>query len=198
MDALRFESEGNDAGSGSNASSTVGNEFVPRPEQPPIRPMDERHELVDTRVKDVLRTKGTLHEDTDVLSAEPTTTVYDCIDRMAEHDFGSILVMDGDDIAGIFTERDYMRNLALEGRRSKETEVQVVMTGDVVTVNPETQLEKCLDLMTEIECRHLPVVDEDGDLTDIISMRDCAQQISEAAKSEALQLRNFVSGRYPV
>ena len=160
--------------------------------------MDERHELVDTRVKDVLRTKGTLHEDTDVLSAGPTTTVYDCIDRMAARDFGSILVMDGDDIAGIFTERDYMRNLVLEGRRSKETEVQVVMTDDVVTVNPETQLEKCLDLMTEIECRHLPVVDADGDLTDIISMRDCAQQISEAAKSEALQLRNFVSGRYPV
>jgi CBS domain-containing protein len=159
--------------------------------------MDEREELVDTRVKDILRTKGTFHEDTDVLSAEPTATVYDCIDRMADRDFGSILVMDGNDIAGIFTERDYMRNLVLEGRSSEETEVQTVMTDDVVTVNPETQLEECLDLMTEIECRHLPVVDEDGELADIISMRDCAQQISKAAKSEALQLRNFVTGRYP-
>lgn len=159
--------------------------------------MDEREELVDTRVKDILRTKGTLLEDTDVLSADPTTTVYDCIDRMAERDFGSILVMDGDVIAGIFTERDYMRNLTLKGRSAEETEVQEVMTDDVVTVSPETQLEECLDLMTEIECRHLPVVDEDEQLTDIISMRDCAEQISEAAKSEALQLRNFAMGRYP-
>lgn len=159
--------------------------------------MDEREELVDTRVKDVLRTKGTLREDTDVLTAAPTTMVYECIARMAERDFGSILVMDGDAIAGIFTERDYMRNLTLEGRGSKETEVQEVMTDDVVTVDPETQLERCLDLMTEIKCRHLPVVDEEGQLTDIISMRDCAQQISEAARSEALQLRNFVTGQYP-
>ena len=139
-----------------------------------------------------------LNEDTDVLSAEPTATVYDCIARMSERDFGSILVMDGDNIEGIFTERDYMHDLVLEGRSSEETEVQVVMTDDVVTVDPETQLEDCLDLMTEIECRHLPVVDEDGQLTDIISMRDCALQISEAAKSEALQLRNFVTGRYPM
>jgi len=159
--------------------------------------MDAREELVDIRVKDVLRTKGTLNEDTDVLSAEPTATVYDCIARMSERDFGSILIMDGENIEGIFTERDYMHDLALEGRDSKETEVQMVMTDDVVTVDPETQLEDCLDLMTEIECRHLPVVDENGQLKNIISMRDCAQQISEAAKSEALQLRNFAMGRYP-
>jgi CBS domain-containing protein len=160
--------------------------------------MDAREEPVDTRVKDVLRTKGTLNEGTDVLSAEPTATVYDCIARMSERDFGSILVMDGDNIEGIFTERDNMHDLVLEGRSSEETEVQVVMTDDVVTVDPETQLEDCLDLMTEIECRHLPVVDEDGQLTDIISMRDCALQISEAAKSEVLQLRNFVTSRYPM
>jgi CBS domain-containing protein len=160
--------------------------------------MDHREQLVDTRVKDVLRTKGTLQTDADVLSASPTTIVYDCIDRMASNDFGSILVMDDGDIAGIFTERDYMRNLALEGRRSQETEVGEVMTQDVVTVTPDTHLEECLDLMTDIECRHLPVVDADGRLTDIISMRDCTRQISEAAKSEALQLRNFITGTYPV
>ena len=123
--------------------------------------------------------------------------MYDCIARMSEHDFGFILVMDGDNIEGIFTERDYMHDLVLEGRSSEETEVQVVMTDDVATVDPETQLEDCLDLMTEIECRHLPVVDEDGQLTDIISMRDCALQISEAAKSEALQLRNFSRAGIP-
>jgi len=159
--------------------------------------MDTRDEPVDTRVKDVLRTKGTLTADADVLTAAPSDTVYDCIARMAERDVGSIVVMDGDEIAGIFTERDYMQKIVLKGRSSKETKVQTVMTADVVTVGAETKLEECLDLMTDLKCRHLPIVDEDGALGDIISMRDCAKQISKAAKSEAAQLRNFVTNRYP-
>jgi len=160
--------------------------------------MDAREEIVDTRVKDVLRTKGTLIEDGDVLTAAASDTVYECIDRMADHNIGSIVVTDGGEIAGIFTERDYMRNIALKGRTSKETEVREVMTEDVATVDADRQLEECLDLMTELRCRHLPVVDEDGDLADIISVRDCMKQISEAAKSEALQLRNYIAGQYPM
>ena len=160
--------------------------------------MDAREEIVDTRVKDVLRTKGALIEDGDVLTAAASDTVYECIDRMADHNIGSIVVTDGGEIAGIFTERDYMRNIALEGRTSKETEVREVMTEDVATVDTDRQLEECLDLMTELRCRHLPVVDENGDLADIISVRDCMKQISEAAKSEALQLRNYIAGQYPM
>jgi CBS domain-containing protein len=160
--------------------------------------MDAREEIVDTRVKDILRTKGTLIEDGDVLTAAASDTVYECIDRMADHNIGSIVVTDGGEIAGIFTERDYMRNIALKGRTSKETEVREVMTEDVATVDADRPLEECLDLMTKLRCRHLPVVDEDGDLTDIISVRDCMKQISEAAKSEALQLRNYIAGQYPM
>ena len=160
--------------------------------------MDAREEIVDTRVKDVLRTKGALIEDGDVLTAAASDTVYECIDRMADHNIGSIVVTDGGEIAGIFTERDYMRNIALEGRTSKETEVREVMTEDVATVDTDRPLEECLDLMTELRCRHLPVVDENGDLADIISVRDCMKQISEAAKSEALQLRNYIAGQYPM
>lgn len=160
--------------------------------------MDTREEVVDTRVKDVLRTKGTLFDDTDVLTAAPSDTVYQCIARMADHDIGSIVVTNGEAIEGIFTERDYMRKIALKGRTSKETEVREVMTEDVATVGLDRQLEECLDRMTELRCRHLPVVNEDGHLTDIISMRDCMKQISEAAKSEALQLRNYIAGQYPM
>jgi CBS domain-containing protein len=159
--------------------------------------MTAQEELSDTRVKDVLRTKGTLEGDTDVLTATPSTTVYECISRMSENDFGSIVVMDGGEIAGIFTERDYMNNIALEGRSSDETTVGDVMTEDVVTVGAEKPLEACLDLMEELSCRHLPVVDEAGELDDIISVRDCMRQISEAAKAEALQLRHYVTGQYP-
>jgi CBS domain-containing protein len=83
---------------------------------------------VDTCVRDVLRTKGTLVEDTDVLTATPSTTVSDCTAAMAENDFGSIVVVEGESIVGIFTERDYMKKIALKGRSSDETAVGRVMT----------------------------------------------------------------------
>jgi CBS domain-containing protein len=67
----------------------------------------------------------------------------------------------------------------------------------VATVDADTRLDACLDRMTDLQCRHLPVIDEEGRLTDIISMRDCMTQISEAAKSEAVELRNYVTGQYP-
>lgn len=159
--------------------------------------MADPEALTDTRVKDVLRTKGTLDGDTDVLTATPSTTVYECISRMSENDYGSIVIMDEGDIVGIFTERDYMNNIALEGRSSDETNVGAVMTRDVATVDAEKPLEACLDLMDEFSCRHLPVVDDEGQLEDLISVRDCMRQISEAAKSEALQLRHYVAGQYP-
>jgi len=159
--------------------------------------MPDHEELVDTRVRDVLRTKGTLDEQGDVLTAAPTDTVYDCIDAMVDRDIGSIVVMDDDGIAGIFTERDYMRDIVLEGRSSPDTEVQEVMTKDVATARKDDELEDCLDRMTALKCRHLPVVDEDGALTDIISMRDCAEQIADSAQSGAMQLVNYVTGQYP-
>lgn len=159
--------------------------------------MTKHEELVDIRVRDVLRTKGTLTEKGDVLTASPTDTVYNCIDAMVERDIGSIVVMSDGGIAGIFTERDYMRDIALKGRSSSETEVRKVMTKEVATAKKDDQLEDCLSRMTELQCRHLPVVDEDGALTDIISMRDCAEQIAESVQSGAMQLVDYMTGRYP-
>lgn len=159
--------------------------------------MENGQDLIDTRVRDVLRTKGTLEEGGNVLTAAPSDTVYDCIDAMVDRGIGSIVVTKDGDIAGIFTERDYMRDIVLKGRSSPETKVREVMTEDVVTAEAEDRLEGCLQRMTDLKCRHLPVVDEDGDLTDIISMRDCAEQIAEAAQSGAMQLVNYVTGQYP-
>ncbi|MFO8100026.1 MAG: CBS domain-containing protein [Salinibacter sp.] len=158
--------------------------------------MDARDEPVDTRVKDVLQTKETPRESPDVLTTDPSATVYECIARMVDRDVGSIIVTEGNDIAGIFTERDYMRNIALKGRTSKETPVRKVMTKAVATVQAETTLEECLERMSELKCRHLPVVDEEGTLEDILSMRDCAERILGAAKNEVIQLRNYVTGGY--
>jgi CBS domain-containing protein len=155
-------------------------------------------DLPETTVEDVLETKGTLDVPSDVLTAAPRDSVYDCIGRMVEQEIGSIVVVEDGEIAGIFTERDYMRRMELEGRRSRDTPVRTVMTKDVETVTPGRSLEDCLDLMQSLRCRHLPVVGGEGQLIDIISMRDCMQQIKEAAKSKALQLIGHMRDKYPV
>lgn len=159
--------------------------------------MDTRDGPLDTRVKDIIQSKSALTESGGVLTTEPTATVFECIDRMVDRDVGSIVVMDGEEIAGIFTERDYMRNIALKGRSSKETDVHDVMTSDVATVGPEKPLEDCLELMTKLRCRHLPVVNEDDELIGIVSIGDGVKQIVRTAQSETARMQDYVTGRYP-
>ena len=159
--------------------------------------MDTRDGPLDTRVKDIVQSKSALTEDGGVLTTKPTATVFECIDRMVDRDVGSIVVMDGEAIAGIFTERDYMRNIALKGRSSKETEVQTVMTTDVATVAPDEPLADCLRLMTELRCRHLPVTDEEGDLVGIVSIGDGVKRVVKTAEAETARLQQYISGSYP-
>ena len=158
--------------------------------------MNPRDGLLDTRVRDIIHSKSSLTDDRNVLTTTPSATVFKCIGRMAERDIGSIVVMDGDTIAGIFTERNYMQDIALKGRSSDETEVREVMTQDVATVRPDKPLEECLRLMTKLRCRHLPVVDEDGDLTGIVSIGDGVKHIIETAQRETSRLRRYVTGTY--
>lgn len=159
--------------------------------------MDTRDGPLDTRVKDIVQSKAKLTESGGgVLTTEPSATVYECIDRMVDHDVGSIVVMEDEAIAGIFTERDYMRSIALEGRSSKETEVREVMTSDVSTVSPNEPLEDCLHLMTKLRCRHLPVVDDD-ELVGLVSIGDGVKQVIATAQQETDRLRRYVTGSYP-
>lgn len=97
---------------------------------------------------------------------------------------------------GIFTERDYLRRIALEGRTSATTAVRDVMTRDLVTVTPQTTVEQCLALMTEHKIRHLPALVEDH-VEGVISIGDCVRAIAEAARGEAESLHRFVAGSYP-
>jgi CBS domain-containing protein len=160
--------------------------------------MDTRDGPLDTRVKDIVQSKTALTDDEGgVLTTEPSATVFECIDRMVDHDVGSIVVMDRDTIAGIFTERDYMQSIALEGRTSQETEVREVMERDVAKVGPEKPLEECMHLMTRLRCRHLPVVGEDEDLIGMVSIGDCVKRILDTAQAETDRLRKYVTGRYP-
>jgi len=159
--------------------------------------MDTRDNPLDTRVNDIVHAKSGLPEDGTVLTTPPTATVYECIDRMVDHDVGSIVVMEGDEVAGIFTERDYMSSIALKGRSSKTTEVREVMTSDVATVGPEDPLEECLERMTELRCRHLPVVGDDGALVGIVSIGDGVKRVIDRARAETDRLRKYVTGTYP-
>jgi CBS domain-containing protein len=136
------------------------------------------------------------HKGSDVLTIEPSATVYEAIAQMVDRNVGSILVMEDDEIAGIFTERDYLRRIVLEGRTSKTTRVAEVMTADVVWVDPGYTVEECMALMTDQKCRHLPVLN-DGDLAGIISIGDCVKQASRTAQARAEELEKYISGTYP-
>src|SRR6056297_1570367 len=150
---------------------------------------------MEITVETILREKGT-----EVLTTDPQSTVFDAIARMVDHNVGSILVIDGDEVEGIFTERDYLRRIVLEGRTSKTTRVEEVMTADVIVVPPTQTVSECLAIMTEAKCRHLPVV-EDGILVGMISIGDCAKEVSRAAVNEITHLESYIQtylmGRYP-
>lgn len=145
-----------------------------------------------SRVADLLHRKG--H---DVVTVAPTETVFEAISRMVEANVGSILITSGpDDILGIFTERDYLRRIILEGRSSKTTLVEEVMTPDIIFAEPAFTLQECLATMTRKRCRHLPVLDE-GRLVGVVSMGDCVKEISEDARSRVQYLERYISGEYP-
>ncbi|WP_420455296.1 CBS domain-containing protein [Rubrivirga sp.] len=133
---------------------------------------------------------------TDLVTIGPDATVFEAIGRMVERNVGSILVVEGDALRGIFTERDYLRRIALEGRTSRETAVRDVMTADLVTVGPDESVDGCLALMTKRKIRHLPVL-RDGELVGVVSIGDLVRARLQRAEGEAEGLRQFVSGGYP-
>ncbi|RTH26101.1 CBS domain-containing protein [Thermus scotoductus] len=96
--------------------------------------------------------------------------------KLAEHDIGALLVMEGERLLGIFSERDYARKLVLLGRFSKDTRVEEVMTREVITVTPETTLQEAMRLMTEHRVRHLPVLEE-GRVVGVVSIGDAVKAI---------------------
>ncbi len=132
----------------------------------------------------------------DLVTIGPDATVFEAIGRMVEHNVGSILIMEGDALRGIFTERDYLRRIALQGRTSRETAVRDVMTADLVTVGPDESVDGCLARMTERKIRHLPVL-RDGELVGVVSIGDLVRARLQRAEGEAEGLRQFVSGGYP-
>ncbi len=122
-------------------------------------------------VNQMLMSKGN-----EVYSLSPDATVLDALRLMAEKDIGALVIMDGEVLSGIFSERDYARKIALQGKSSRTTPVWSVMTDEVVCVSPDLPAEKCMAIMTEKRIRHLPVLDN-GRVVGIISIGDVVKAI---------------------
>lgn len=144
-----------------------------------------------SRVSDILARKGSA-----VHTVEPDSTVYDAIDKMVRHNVGSLVVAEGGTIHGIFTERDYLRRIVLEGRTSKSTRVADVMTKRLVCVDPSRDLEECMAIMTQERIRHLPVI-ENARLAGVISIGDLVKHLSRERAAQIRYLTDYITGRYP-
>ena len=139
-------------------------------------------------VSDILDQKGR-----EVLSIEGEATVFEAIKRMVEANVGSLLVFEGGRLAGIVTERDYLRRVALEGRTEKETPVREVMSSPLVYVTPETSLDECMAVVTERRIRHLPVLGENRDVLGIVSIGDLVKYRSRQQDVQIRLLTDYIS-----
>lgn len=131
-----------------------------------------------------------------IQAVAPDTLVYDAIKLMADRNIGCVLVMQGDLLLGIVSERDYTRKVVLQGRSSKTTTVREIMTADVICVTPKHGVEETLRIVTENRVRHLPVMD-DGRVTGLISIGDLVKWVMNAQRSALNQLEAYVAGGYP-
>jgi CBS domain-containing protein len=138
-----------------------------------------------------------LHQKTSALwSVAPDATVFDAIRLMAEKNIGALLVLADDRLAGIFTERDYTRKVALMGKTSKETRVREVIAREIVTVSPDDSVEECMRLMTEKRVRHLPVVAGLA-VVGIVSIGDLVNWIISTQNAAIEQMEQYIAGGVP-
>jgi CBS domain-containing protein len=128
-----------------------------------------------------------------VHSIGPDDSVYDAVRRMADLNVGALLVMSGDRIEGIVSERDYARKVALLARSSRDTPVREIMTAEVLCVHPDQTSDQCMALMTENRVRHLPVMDG-GQLVGLLSIGDLVKDIISEQKFIIEQLEHYISG----
>ena len=124
----------------------------------------------------------------------PDQTVLRALEVMAENDVGALLVMDGNVLAGVFSERDYARKVILQGNSSKHTKVSEVMSGKVVYVTLDRTIEECMAIMTEKHFRHLPVLDDAHNVVGIVSIGDLIKETISQQKFIISQLENYISG----
>lgn len=141
-----------------------------------------------TTVRQVIGQKGG-----QIHSLSPDATVFDALQCMKTNDIGGVLVTAGEDLRGIFTERDYARKVALMGRTSKEVRLSEVMTSNVLTVSPTQTIDDVMCIMTENRIRHLPVV-ERGALVGVITIGDAVKAVIAEQQATIHHLESYITG----
>ncbi len=142
-----------------------------------------------TTVRDVLRAKGG-----QVWTVSPDDTVFDALKLMAEKNIGSVLVMEGEELVGILSERDYARKVVLLGKTSRKLPVQAIMTRELETVTPDEAIDRCMTVMTAKHIRHLPVL-EDGRVVGLISIGDVVKAVIEDQAFLLDQMEAYIAGQ---
>lgn len=141
------------------------------------------------RVADILAAKGGA-----VHRTGPETTAYDTVAEMVARGVGSVVVTEGEAVAGIFTERDFLRRVVLENRDPRATLVREVMSPRIVCVEPARSIEDCMAIVTQQRIRHLPVV-EGGRLCGVVSIGDLVKHLSAEREVEIRYLTEYIAGR---
>jgi CBS domain-containing protein len=126
-----------------------------------------------------------------IFSVEPQAPVLEAIRAMAEHHVGALLVMQGQTLSGIVSERDYARKVILLGRSSADTPVRDIMSSPVITVSPDTTVQTCMQLMTDKRVRHLPVTDG-GRVIGMVSIGDLVKAVIAEQQQQIEQLENYI------
>jgi CBS domain-containing protein len=126
-----------------------------------------------------------------VCSIGPEAPVIDALRLMAEREIGALVVVNGEKLAGILSERDYARKVMLLGKSSRDTPVREIMTTRVICVSPQRTVEECMALMTEKRIRHLPVL-EGGKLIGVLSIGDLVKEVIAEQKSTIEQLESYI------
>jgi CBS domain-containing protein len=146
---------------------------------------------VESPIRAILERKGSA-----IWSISPGQTVYEAIALMAEKNIGAIPVMSDGKLLGMFSERDYTRKVILQGRASRDTKVEEIMSTSLHTVSPADSVQSCLEIITNSRIRHLPVVDGDN-LIGIVSIGDLVNWVIAVQSNEIEDLHRYMSGSYP-
>lgn len=142
--------------------------------------------MIEKTIRDILDAKGT-----EVFTVTADVTVYAALEELANRNVGAVLVMDGEDVAGMFTERDYARKVVLKGLLPRDTLVRDVMTTLICVATPQETVEEAMAVMTDKRCRHLPVF-EDNRLVGMVSIGDMVKASLDEKKFIIDQLESYI------